>query len=100
MASKCVICKQSCDEIKCFNENTLKKCQEVLEYRKSKTYKRKSKYVDVNLPENENNKSEGYHVSCYSNFTAVTLPRTNDENSNNQSLNIVSQQIQINNLVN
>ena len=49
-----------CDEIKCFNKYTLENRQKVFEYRKSKTYKRKSKYVDINLPENENNESEVY----------------------------------------
>ena len=78
---KCVICKvtneESLENIKLFTEDSLKKCTEVLDYRLSLKYKRKSKYLDVILPR-EVNDIDGYHYLCYKTFNAITIEKNEE----------------------
>lgn len=81
---KCVFCgKKTCEKIKKFTPETLKKCITILEYRKVKPVVRKSSntYATVELSE-ETSLNDGYHAQCYKLFTAIKIP--SDFRSQNQ----------------
>ena len=73
---KCVFCGQNTfQRIITFSSVTIKKCKRVLEYRRNKSFVRKSRttYNNVELPA-ETSLNEGYHAQCYKWFTAIKIP--------------------------
>lgn len=81
---KCVLCeKETCEKIKKFTPDTLRKCITILEYRRVKPVRRKSSnaYATVKIS-NETSLNDGYHIQCYKLFTAIKIPsdfQKNDE---------------------
>lgn len=72
---KCVFCeKETCEKIKKFTPETLKKCMTILEYRKVKPVRRKSSnaYATVEISD-ETSLNDGYHTQCYKLFTAIKI---------------------------
>lgn len=65
----CAICnkKISDEKVILFNEETFKKCNDVLKARKGNNLK----YKDIILPSNVGVSADGYHMKCYRNFTAL-----------------------------
>ncbi|KAL3278935.1 hypothetical protein HHI36_016453 [Cryptolaemus montrouzieri] len=89
---KCVFCAQeTLEKIIYFTPETLKKSLSVLEYRRAKPIKRKSRsnYSDVQLFD-EKSLSEVYHAQCYKLFTAVKIPADFKKESGTEC-NIVSE---------
>lgn len=74
---KCVFCGESTLQktIK-FTVKTLKKCVNILEYRRSKPVFRQSRgtYDDLELSM-ESSLNDLYHAQCYKLFTAIKIPR-------------------------
>lgn len=62
----CVFCRKKNSKLFDFNRDKLKKCDEILSIRKEFNLK----FSQVILPESENS-LEGYHSSCYQQFTAL-----------------------------
>lgn len=74
---KCVFCGESTLQktIK-FTVETLKKCVNILEYRRSKPVIRKSRGTYDNLELSmESSLNDLYHAQCYKLFTAIKIPR-------------------------
>lgn len=74
---KCVFCGETTLQktIK-FTLETLQKCINVLEYRRSKPVLRKSRTTYDNLEISiESSLNEVYHAQCYKLFTAIKIPR-------------------------
>ena len=62
-----------------FNEKTLEKCEYVLSVRKSNYLK----YSEVIIPDTSD-KSNGFHIECYRNFTGLGKydPKNEEKNNN------------------
>ncbi|CAH1983855.1 unnamed protein product [Acanthoscelides obtectus] len=74
---KCVFCGENTLQktIK-FTLQTLQKCLNVLEYRRSKPVVRKSRTTYDNLELSiESSLNEVYYAQCYKLFTAIKIPR-------------------------
>lgn len=74
---KCVFCGETTLQktIK-FTLETLKKCINILEYRRSKPVFRKSRTTYDNLELSmESSLNDVYHAQCYKLFTAIKIPR-------------------------
>lgn len=74
---KCVFCGESTLQ-KTINYTvaTLKKCVNILEYRRSKPVIRKSRGTYDNLELSmESSLNDLYHAQCYKLFTAIKIPR-------------------------
>lgn len=74
---KCVFCGETnLQKTVKFTLDTLQKCINVLEYRRSKPVLRKSRTTYENLRlTKESSLYEVYHAQCYKLFTAVKIPR-------------------------
>lgn len=74
---KCVFCGESnLQKTVKFTVDTLEKCINILEYRRSKPVLRKSRTTYENLRiTKESSLNEVYHAQCYKLFTAIKIPR-------------------------
>ena len=68
MSSKilCVLCRKKDPSVLAFNEDSLKKCSEILKIRK----KYSLKWMELNLSKNSSG-TEGYHLKCYKKLSAI-----------------------------
>lgn len=72
-----------------FTLETLQKCINVLEYRRSKPVLRKSRTTYDNLEISiESSLNEVYHAQCYKLFTAIKIPRDYQYVQHQQSVKI------------
>ncbi|KAL7307582.1 hypothetical protein TKK_0000273 [Trichogramma kaykai] len=62
----CIFCGKSASKLHKFDDEQLKKCQEILDIRK----KCNLKYSEVSVPSTVNS-SKRYHSNCYKKFTAL-----------------------------
>lgn len=82
---KCFICKKSSTVnekiIQFENDEKLKKCQRILNFRKMKQFK----YSDLNL-DFDNFSESGYHLSCYRKFTPIPAKYKEEFNQMEQTV--------------
>lgn len=85
---KCVFCREiTLQKTIKFVLETLQKCINVLEYRRSKPVLRKSRTTYDNLELSiESSLNEVYHAQCYKLFTAIKLPRDFEYSLQQQSV--------------